>query len=295
MKIVIAGGTGLIGQKVQALLVGAGHEVRLLVRTPRGTGDILWHPERGDLSPGAIEWADGVISLNGAPLTRFPWTRAYRRAILQSRTAATALIARTIDSLDHPPRVWLSASAVGLYGDRPGELLTEESSRGTGFLADVVAAWEAAAAPAGGSTRLVLARTGVVLGPGAMAPLVKLARWGLGGRLGTGRQYWPWIALADEAAAIVHLVTASALTGPVNLASPVPATANDITRTLARTLHRPHVVPVPAWALRALLGDAARDLLLADQHVLPQRLTTEGTFQFTGIDLPQVIRDMVKS
>ena len=313
MKVLLAGGSGMVGTAVLAVLRERGHEPRLLVRRSAGDGEVGWDPACGELPSEAVAWADAVVSLNGASLTRLPWTRGYRREILGSRVAATALIAKSIaattgdrspasgepgrgrgagddESSQIPedgvgPKVWVSASAVGIYGSRPGETLTEDSPRGAGFLADVVAAWEEAAAPASAATRVVLARTGVVLGPGgALMPLTRLARCGLGGRVGSGRQHWPWISLTDEARAIVHLLEASTLAGPVNLVAPTPATAIDVTRAVARALRRPHVVPAPAWALRAALGDAARDLLLADQFVVPARLSGDG-FEFAHTDL----------
>jgi len=294
MNVLMAGASGMIGQAVRAALGADGHTVRVL---QRGTGGPdTWDPEHGRLPAEAIDWADAVISLNGAALTKLPWTRPYKQLIRSSRVASTRLIADGICKSAAPPACWVSASAVGVYGDRPGEELTEDSDRGKGFLADVVRLWEAEATGADGVTRVVLARTGVVLGPeGALAPLVKLARLGLGGPLGGGRQHWPWIGLDDEARAIVHLATGSALDGPVNLVAPDPATASDITRAVAAVLHRPHVVPAPAWALRLALGSAARELLLADQRVVPARLLAEGTFTFASPVLADAVRVAVEA
>jgi len=200
------------------------------------------------------------------------------------------LIARIIAQVRSRPRAWVSGSAVGVYGNRPGEVLTEESGRGSGFLADVVDDWEQAAAPATGVTRVVLARTSFVLGDEGVLPLLaRLGRFGLLGRIGNGQQYWPWISLADEARAIVHLATDSDLSGPVNLVAPTLATADDVTGAISQILHRPHVVPAPAWLLRAGLADAADDLLLADQQVVPERLTEEGTFHFLDLDLNKLL------
>jgi uncharacterized protein (TIGR01777 family) len=281
-----------VGRALQALLRQRGHEVRSLVRRSTLREDeVTWHPERGESPHEAVAWADAVVSLNGASLAALPWTRRYRRLILESRVTTTRLLARTIAAVQPGPRVWVSASAAGVYGDRPGESLTETSARGTGFLAEVVTAWEDATAPATRTSRVVLARTGVVLSPaaGVLAPLQRLARYGLGGRIGSGRQHWPWISLDDETHAIVHLMESSALSGPVNLASPVPATATDITRAVARAWHRPHIVPAPAWVLRALFGDAARDLLLADQRVQPARLLDEGIFRVGQVDVAAAV------
>ena len=298
MRVLVAGGSGMIGRAVLGILRQRGHDVLLLVRRPAGDGEVYWDPYHGLLPRDATIWADAVISLNGASLTRLPWTGAYRREILESRLEPTRLIARTImESAPRSPQAWVSASAVGVYGHRPGEVLTEDSPRGVGFLADVVEEWEKATiAGAFSPTKVVLARTGVVLGPGgALGPLVGLARFGLGGDIGDGRQHWPWIALADEAAAIVHLATDSRLSGPVNLVAPTPATAGDLTRAVARILRRPHRVPAPAWLLRKALGEAAEGLLLADQQVRPSRLIEEGVFQFAHADAEKALATAIES
>ena len=290
MKVLLAGSSGMIGQAVRIAMAAGGHDVRVLLRGG-SDGPLTWDPGAGRIPPDAVEWADAIISLGGASLTKLPWMKAYKQAILSSRVASTRVIAAAISHAASPPAVWVSASAVGVYGNRPGEELNEDSPRGSGFLSDVVTAWEAATAPAVAHTRVVLARTGVVLGPaGALSPLIRLARLGLGGPIGDGRQHWPWIHLDDEARAIRHLVEASALDGPVNLVGPVPATASDITRAVAQALHRPHIVPAPAWALRLALGDAARELLLADQRVSPSRLRDEGVFRFEHVDAAEAVQ-----
>jgi uncharacterized protein (TIGR01777 family) len=292
MRVLLAGASGMIGGALAHQLIGQGHEVRRLVRRlPRRRDEIAWDPEAGHVPDEAIAWADGVCSLSGAPLTRVPWTPSYKKAILASRVSSTAAIAAAIARADSPPSVWVSGSAVGFYGDRPHEVLTERSVRGEGFLADVVEAWEAATSAATASCRVVHARTGVVIGRGggALVPLLFLTRHGLGGTIGTGRQTWPWIALADEAAAIVHLLGRSELSGPVNLASPHAATAGDMTAGLAHALGKPDRLRLPVALARAVLGTAAEDLLLAHQHVVPAALTAEGTFQFALPKLDQAI------
>lgn len=284
-RYLVAGASGLIGSALVRRLRETDGHVRTLTRGQAGGSAYSWDPARGTIDPAALEWADSVISLNGASLSRLPWTASYRRQILRSRVDSAATIARAIAVADSPPRVWVSASAVGIYGSRPGETLTEESARGTGFLADVVQAWEAATGPAARVARVVLARTGIVLAPdGALRPLVLAARLGLGGDVGGGQQHWPWIALADEVSALAHLAGDSALAGPVNLVAPQPATAGDITREVARQLHRPHWAPMPAPVLRAAMGAAANELLLADQLVRPVRLEADG-FRFTQPEL----------
>lgn len=289
MRILLAGASGMIGSEVSRRATPE-HEVRTLVRRPDlGRTEYRWDPTVGLLPPEAVEWADAVISLSGASLSRLPWTRAYRAEILRSRTDATSTIARAIAASAQPPSVWVSASAVGFYGDRPGEELSEDSARGTGYLADVVGAWEQATASAAGSTRIVHARTGLVLArEGALKPLILTTRLGLGAAVGNGRQSWPWIGLADEARAMLHLVAHSTISGPVNLVGPTPATSNEITVALARQLRRPHLFRLPRFALKAAMGVAAQELLLADQNVRPHALLQDG---FTFID--QTVPDAV--
>lgn len=278
MRILVAGASGLIGSALQQELRADGHEVRTLVRRePRDATEYAWQPADGQVAAEAIEWADGVVSLSGAPLGRLPWTRGYRREIYQSRVSATRTIARAVAAADQPPEVWVSGSATGVYGDRPGEVLTEESTAGEGFLAGVVTRWEAATARADDVTRVVHIRTGLVMADGgALAPLQLATRLGAGAAVGTGRQQWPWISLEDEARAIVHLLAHSSLSGPVNLTGPQAATSADITRTLARELHRPHLFRLPAWLLRLVLGEPADEMLLPDQRIVPARLEADG-------------------
>lgn len=281
MRILVSGASGFIGTALQGALAADGHEVRTLVRCePRDHTEYRWQPADGQIPAESVEWADGVVSLSGADMGRLPWTRSYRREIYLSRVSATRTIARAIASSEQPPEVWVSGSATGFYGDRPGEVLTEESPAGEGFLAGVVTRWEAATAPADPVTRVVHARTGIVIARGgALAPLQLATRLGAGSTIGTGRQQWPWISLEDEARAIVHLLAHSALSGPVNLTAPEPATSADVTRALARELHRPHLFRLPAWLLRLVLGEPADEVLLPDQLVVPARLQADG-FRF---------------
>jgi uncharacterized protein (TIGR01777 family) len=200
--------------------------------------------------------------------------------MLNSRLDATRTLAHAIIDSADPPEVFVSGSAVGFYGDRPGETLTEQSQKGAGFLARLVESWEAEAIPAFAATRVVLARTGVVVGSGgAVTPLLVLARLGLAGPLAGGNQHWPWISLHDEAAALAHLALVSSASGPVNLVGPAPATADEIGRLLAARVRRPYWLPVPAFAIRAGLATAGRDLLLVDQLVSPTVLSADG-FRF---------------
>ncbi|WP_243233373.1 TIGR01777 family oxidoreductase [Microbacterium sp. CIAB417] len=294
MRILLVGASGLIGSAVAARAGGV-HEVRALVRRdPVDASEHRWDASARTAPAEPIAWADAVISLSGASLSRLPWTARYRAEILRSRVAATSAIARAIAGSEAPPDAWVSASAVGIYGDRPGEVVTEDAMPGTGFLADVVGAWESAADPARPRTRVVHARTGLVLASGgALTPLMLTTRLGLGATIGGGSQHWPWISLEDEAAALLHLATASALDGPVNLVGPAPATSRDITRGLARVLHRPHLFRLPAFALRAGMGIAADELLLADQQAVPERLIRDG-FAFRHATPDAALRALVR-
>ncbi|MDR6970995.1 TIGR01777 family oxidoreductase [Leifsonia shinshuensis] len=277
MKVLLAGASGMIGGELRAQLAEAGHEARRLVRRePSAPDEFRWDPAARTVDSALFDWADGVINLSGASLQHLPWTRATKRRILSSRLQATGTLADGMRRADSPPAVFVSGSAVGYYGDRPGQELTEAAGKGRGFLSDVVDAWEAAARLAPSATRVALARTGVVVGRGgAMKPLLPIAKAGLAGPLGSGRQHWPWVSLHDEAAAIVHLL-GSALEGPVNIAGPTPATAGELVRALAEAVRRPYFVPVPRFAIELALQDAGRELLLADQLVVPRKLLDDG-------------------
>ena len=276
--VLIAGGSGFIGTELATQLRQAGHTVLVLVRRPaRVPTERSWDPEARWIPQGVIDGVDAVVNLSGASISRLPWTLQYKREILQSRLLATSTLAAAIVRSDAPPAVLLSGSAVGFYGSRPGEVLTEASAQGSGFLAKVTEAWERAAEPAADRTRLVHLRTGLVVGEGggALKPLALLTKAGVSGPLGSGQQIWPWISLHDEAAAIRHLLDSS-LSGPVNLVGPEPVAADVVGRDLAEKLHRPYWLRAPAWALKAALADAGRDLLLADQNVSSQKLSADG-------------------
>ena len=286
MHIVVAGSQGLIGTALVRSLAAQGHQVRRLVRRPPGTArEISWDPDAGRLDPNDLTGVDAVVNLGGAGLGDRRWDAAYKRVILRSRTAPTALLARTLAEMTDGPRILLQGSAVGVYGDRGGEVLTEDSEPGDDFLARVVRSWEAATAPAeGAGVRVAHLRTGIVMSPqgGSFGRLLPLLRLGVGGPLGHGRNYWAWITLEDHVRAVEHLLTAD-LTGPVNLTGPQPATQQDIITALARALRRPAFVRVPRFALRTVLGEFADDVL-ASQRALPVRLQSAG-FTFHHPDL----------
>ncbi|MDR1393554.1 MAG: TIGR01777 family oxidoreductase [Bifidobacteriaceae bacterium] len=297
MRVLLAGQSGMIGQALGRALTLSGQNVRPLLRAApdqpakdpaeQTEQDTIyyWTGLPGSVPPAAIAWADAVVSLNGAALAQLPWTKRRRQVIMASRVDTASAIARSIRESASPPAVWVSASACGYYGsglppDSPP--LREDAPSGTGFLAGVVRAWEAAAWPAASSCRLVLARTGLVLGPaGLMRPLALATRFGLGVRFGDGRQYWPWISLRDEVRAIAFTLEASDLLGPVNLAGPELASAGHLGHLLARISHRPYWLRLPAGLLRASLGPAAQELMLASQPVEPAGLLRAG---FTFLD-----------
>jgi NAD dependent epimerase/dehydratase family enzyme len=312
MQVLMAGASGTIGRALRIHLLSQGNEIRTLVRRPpQNELEYTWSGQIGSVPAKAIIWADAVVSLNGAPIARIPWTKAYRQQIMTSRVDPAAALARAIARSECPPAVWVCASATGIYGDRrdlteenpqrglcgqaatAGAMvtLTEASPPGTGFLAAVVRAWEAAALPAANATRLVLARTGMVLGPGdgALRAMMLATKCGLGVRFGNGRQYWPWISLRDEVRAWDCALRNEDLTGPVNLVGPAPATADQITAALAHQLHRPRWLVAPAPLLRMAMDGAAEDLLLASQPVQAAVLETHG-FEFLDRTAESAVR-----
>ncbi|WP_430593384.1 TIGR01777 family oxidoreductase [Humidisolicoccus flavus] len=294
-RVLIAGASGLIGTRVQDILRAEGHEVATLVRrSPAAAHEFEWAPASGHFPEQALEGVGAVINLSGSSISKLPWTASRKAEILASRIRATTTITTAINQSSTPPAL-INGSAVGFYGNRPGETLTEESARGEGFLADVVVDWEAAASGAK-SARTVFLRTGLVFDKsgGALAPLLLATKAFLGSSIGTGEQYWPWISLEDEARAIVHLSVNSALNGPVNLSAPAHNTAEEVSRELARQLHRPHLFTLPRFLLRAGLGTAADELLLADQRVSSQRLLDDG-FTFTHPTLSSALESALRS
>lgn len=281
-RVAITGSGGLIGGALARSLEGEGHEVVRLVRgAPRAAGEVRWDPEGGTVDTAGLEGVTAVVHLAGESLSE-RWTAERRRRIRESRVQGTRLLAEALTTLEVPPAVLVSASAIGYYGDRGDERLDEESAPGTGFLAEVAQEWEAAAGPAGAAgIRVVNPRLGVVFTPegGALQRLLLPFRSGVGGTLGDGRQWMSWISLEDAIAALRFLITRPALDGAVNLVAPEPFTNAELTRELGRVLHRPTVLPVPAVALRLLFGEMADAMLLASQRVLPTRLLEAG-FRF---------------
>ena len=288
MKIVVSGASGLIGTQLVAKLSSSGHEVVRLVRRSPKPGEIQWNPKSGTLDAAALEGTDAVIHLSGAGIGDKRWTDGYRKEILDSRTATTALLATTMASLSRKPSVFLSGSAIGIYGARNDEQLTEVSTHGTGFLAEVCEQWEAAAKPAvDAGIRTVYLRTGIVLSPkgGALKKLLPLFKLGVGGKFGNGKQWQSWISIDDEIGAIEHLLTAN-VSGAVNLTAPNPVTNAEFTKVLASVLKRPAIVPVPTFAPKILLGGELADaLLFTGQRVIPAALNASGyMFKHTTIE-----------
>jgi uncharacterized protein (TIGR01777 family) len=271
---VVAGGSGFIGRALVHDLRALGWSVTTLVRrSPTSETEVQWNPTTGDLDPAVLSGADAVINLAGSSISRMPWTTAIRADIVESRRAATTTIVDAVNQAGTPPKVLINASAVGFYGDRGDEALTEKSPRGTGFLADVTVDWEKWTSSS--TVRTVLVRTGLVLGRGgALTPLLLSTMLFAGGRVGTGTQWWPWVSLRDEVRAIIHLID-SRVSGPVNLVGPEPATSLTITTTLARIVRRPHLIGIPSLALK-LLGDAGQELLQSSQRIEPTALVNDG-------------------
>lgn len=286
MRVAITGASGLIGTALTAALRGQGHDVLALVRRATiAPGEVAWDPESGTVDLAGLEGVDAVVHLAGASIDA-RWTRKQKDAILRSRVDGTSAIARAVAALDPHPAL-VCASGAGFYGDRGDEVLTEESPGGTGFLAEVAAAWEGAARPArDAGARVVALRSGIVLSRhgGALGQMLTPFRLGLGGRVGSGRQWWSWIGLTDAIAAYLHVLS-SDVDGPVNLTSPEPVTSARFVDALGSALHRPTIFPLPAFAVRAAFGEMGQALLLEGQRVLPARLLDDG-FAFThpGID-----------
>ena len=292
-RIAITGASGLIGSALSAFLRARGDEVVHLVRRqPLTSSEVGWDPRSRTLDPDALSGLTAVVHLAGAGIGDHRWTAAYKHEILSSRVDGTATIATALADLGEPIAL-VSGSAIGAYGDRGEEILTEDSRTGHGFLAEVVRAWEAATTPAqDAGLRVVHARTGLVLTPhgGAMERVLPLARLGLAGPLGTGRQYWSWITLHDEVRALAHLIDQD-LAGPVNLVSTQPLHQAEVMKALGTVLGRPALLPAPVLALKVILGEFASDVLASDR-ILPSVLTASG-FVFDHDTIESAMRWLV--
>jgi uncharacterized protein len=298
MRVAVTGSSGLIGSALCRRLESTGHEVTRVVRGPGRPGDrtLSWDPGAGTIDRNGLEGIDAVVNLAGAGIGDRRWSPARKQLVLDSRVLGTALVARTLAGLDKLPRILVNASAIGFYGDRADATVTEQTGPGRDFLAALCQLWEAAAAPASeGGARVCLARSGMVLSPagGALAKLLPLFRAGLGGRLGPGSQWWSWITLDDEVAAIVWLLEHD-VRGPVNLTSPHPVRNREFASALARTLSRPALLPAPRFGPRLLLGaELADSLLFTSARVRSAVLEAQG-YPFIDADLEAGLRRILR-
>lgn len=292
MRIAITGSSGLIGTALVRSLRADGHQVvRLVRRAPRAEDEVQWDPQRQWVDSQGLVGCDAVVHLAGAGIGARRWTDAYKKELRDSRVLGTTAVAEAVASLDAPPRVLVSASAVGFYGDTGGRVVDESAPPGDGFLADLCQQWEEATAPAQeAGVRTVFARTGLVVSAegGAWGRLFPLFRFGLGGRMGSGRQYWSFIALDDHIAALRHILATDELVGPVNLTAPEPITNREVTAAMGRVLGRPTLLSVPAPALRLALGELSSDVL-GSVRAVPRRLLDSG-FSFTHPEIEQALR-----
>lgn len=296
LSVLIAGGTGTIGRSLQELLLDNGHNVAILTRGSTSlTAPVplfSWTPGSAlDLDDISQQWGhriDAVVNLSGSSISQIPWTKKRKKNILSSRIDSTTTLVNAIGAAQQKPQLFVSGSAVGFYGNRGDEHLTESSSSGEGFLSDVVKAWEDCARPAEKVCSVAYIRTGLVLDKkGALAPIKLLTKFFLSGPLAGGKAWWPWISLHDEVRAIDFILTHK-LSGPVNLVGPDPATSGHIMSSLAKLMKRPYWFPAPGFAISLILGQAGKELLLSSQHISPDVLTKAG-FVFDDKDVTSAL------
>lgn len=295
MKVLISGATGMLGSSLSRSLTDDGHEVVRLTRSPKSSADVGWDPDRGALDASKLGGIDAAVHLAGESIAEGRWDEAKKRRILESREKGTRLLAETVAGLDSPPRVMVSASAIGYYGDRGNELLLEDSGPGDLFLSRVCEAWEAAAEPArAAGIRVVHPRIGIVLSTdgGALGATLPIFKLGGGGRIGSGRQYWSWVHLEDVIGAIRHALARESLDGPVNVAAPNAPTNAEYTKVLGRVLGRPTILPLPSPAARLVVGEMADELLLPSARVEPAKLQEAG-YRFRHPELEGALRDLL--
>lgn len=294
MKIIISGASGLVGSALVPDLENRGLDVVRLIRPPRqpSQGEASWDPRKGELAPSVLEGADVVINLNGRSIGNGRWNEKVKNELRQSRLDSTNTLVAAIAACERPPSLLVNASAVGYYGDRGDELLVEASAPGSGFLADLSRDWEQAALAAEASgTRVVLLRLGMVVAAGgALEKMLPPFKLGLGGPMGSGRQFWPWVALADVLGVIRHVMEEPTISGPVNVVSPKEMRSSEFAATLGSVLRRPAFLPLPAFAARLVLGEMGDALLLASQRVRPSVLEEKG-YTFETPELEAAIRN----
>jgi uncharacterized protein len=296
MNILVTGSTGLVGSALIPALTAEGHRVSRLVRSKSNLEirDTFWDPSAGELYSPPLEDLDGVVHLAGESIANGRWTKTRKACIRESRVHGTSLLSKSLARLARPPKIFISASAVGYYGDRGHEILTEQCSCGSNFLAGVCREWEAAAQPAAdGGIRVITLRTGVVLSlnGGALARMLGPFRMGVGGIVGSGRQYMSWISIDDLVRILLYALKIETLKGPVNAVAPKPVTNAEFTRNLGRVLKRPTMFPMPGFAARMAFGEMADELLLASARVVPAKLEASG-FVFRHPDLETALASM---
>ena len=289
MKILITGSTGLVGSALIPSLKSSGHQIVRLVRSkPKDASEVYWNPEQGTINAAELEGLDAVVHLAGENLAAGRWTDEKKKRIRESRVKGTRLLSETLAQLNEKPAVLVSASAVGFYGNRGDEILTEQSASGSDFLAEVCREWELATqAAAQAGIRVVNLRFGVIFSGegGALKKMLTPFRMGIGGKLGSGHQYMSWIAIDDAVGAIEHALQNDSLRGPVNVVAPQAVTNREFTKTLGRVLSRPTIFPVPAFAARLAFGEMADATLLSSQRVEPERLNEAGyTFKYPTLE-----------
>lgn len=294
MRIAVTGSSGLIGSALVHRLQADGHEVVRVVRQGQG---VRWDPEAGTIDAAGLAGVDGVVHLAGEGIGEKRWSDEQKRRIRESRTKGTYLLANTLAGLDPKPSVLVSGSGVGYYGLRGDEVLTEESSNGTGFLAELCRDWEAAARPAvDAGIRTVFLRTGIVLSPkgGALGRILPLLKLGLGGKLGSGGQWWSWISLEDEVRVIVHALTTPTVEGPINAVAPNPVTNTELIKEAGKIAGRPTFFAVPKFALGLVMGgELTEEMILASQRALPKVAEATG-FTFTHPDVRSALRTILE-
>lgn len=279
MRILVSGSSGFIGSALVPYLTSHGHAVSRLVRTKERDTDIGWDPDRDALDSRSLDGIDAVIHLGGVNIAARRWTTSFKRAIWDSRIRSTELLVDRVLALSHQPKVFVCMSAVGYYGDRGNEILTESSSPGNDFMAQLCVAWEKATQPlAAKGVRVVNLRTGLVLSTqgGALKKMLSPFKLGLGGRLGSGKQYWSWIALDDFVAGVQFILANPSVAGPVNMVAPNPMTNQEFARTLGKALHRPAIFPLPGPVIRIVFGEMGDSLFLTGQRVAPEALVRSG-------------------
>ena len=279
MRVLISGASGLVGTELQSQLKALGHTPVVLVRgEATKPNEVHWNPSSGEFDHTVLETIDAIVNLAGATTGKLPWTKQYKKELIESRLNSTKTLVQAIAKTTNKPKILVSGSASGIYGDTGDVLLNETAPRGEGFLADLATAWEREAMKAPSGVRVVLARTTMVLSreKGALGRLLPILRAGVGGKLGNGKQWWAWISLPDEARAIIHLINTPSAFGPYNLTAPEPATCKQLVKELGKALKKPTLIPVPAFALKLVFREGAKELLLCSQKMSADRLLSTG-------------------